>query len=53
MEKMCIIENAQFSYILYVDGQEIGFYGAANADYFENHYKQLGYKIEKTKTFKG
>jgi len=50
--KECIIENAQFSYILRVDGQEISFQNGISADYFEKHYKKLGYKIKKIKTYK-
>ena len=51
MAKKCIIENAQFSYILHVDNKDINFDGADNADYFEEHYKKLGYRIERIKTF--
>ena len=47
MKRKCIIENAQFSYILRVDNQKILFNGSDNADYFEEHYKKLGYEVER------
>lgn len=49
-QKKCIIENGQFSYILKVDGEVISFTGSYNADYFEGHYKDLGYEVERIKT---
>ena len=48
----CIIENAQFSYILRVDNQEISFNGGWNADYFEHLYKNLGYTVKRINTYK-
>jgi len=48
--KVCVIENAQFSYMLRVDGEGISFQGSRNADYFEKHYKCLGYEVIRTKT---
>jgi hypothetical protein len=47
MNKVCKIINSQFSYILEVDGYEIPFQGGYNAEYFEKHYSELGYKVEK------
>lgn len=52
MDKKCIIENAQFSYILRVDRKRIAFQGSENVDYFEKHYKALGYDVNFTKTYK-
>lgn len=45
MSKECIIENAQFSYILRVDEQEISFQSSNSVDYFIEHYKKLGYNV--------
>lgn len=45
--KICEIINDQFSWILKVDEQTIYFQGGYNADYFEKHYRDLGYKIVK------
>ena len=50
--KECIIENGQFNFILYVDGKEIMFDGYDNAEYFYNHYKELGYKMKKISTYR-
>lgn len=44
-KKLCRIINGQFSWILCVDGQEITFSLGSSADYFEQHYKQLGYTV--------
>ena len=44
--KTCKIINAQFSWILEVDNRSILFQGSSGADYFEKHYKKLGYNIE-------
>jgi uncharacterized protein YmfQ (DUF2313 family) len=52
MEKTCKIINGQFSWILEVDGQSIGFQGGLNADYFERHYRSLGYKVERINEYK-
>jgi metal-dependent hydrolase (beta-lactamase superfamily II) len=49
--KKCIIENSQLSYILKVDGQKILFNGGSSADYFEDHYRSLGYLIKRIKTY--
>ena len=51
-EKICILENAQFSWILKVDGVEIPFYYGSSADYFEEHYKSLGYTVKRIATHK-
>jgi len=45
MSKKCEIVNGQFSWFLRVDGQDISFQGGSNADYFEKHYKELGYEV--------
>jgi len=47
MDKICKIINGNHCYILEVDGQEIPFQLGYSADYFEQHYKELGYKIIK------
>lgn len=47
MDKICIIINERFSWFLVVDGESISFQGSQNADYFEKHYFELGYKIER------
>lgn len=41
----CIITNSQFSWILEVDKQTISFSNKSSAEYFEKHYKNLGYQI--------
>lgn len=46
MNKICKLVNDNFSYFLQVDGQNISFQGMGNAEYFEEHYKALGYTIE-------
>ena len=48
MNKKCIIHNGKFSYQLIVDNMEILFQYGSAADYFEKHYKDLGYKVERT-----
>jgi uncharacterized protein YmfQ (DUF2313 family) len=45
--KTCKLINGQFCWSLIVDDQNINFVGSANADYFEKHYSDLGYKIER------
>lgn len=45
---ICRIVNAKFSWMLYVDGREISFQGGENADYFEEHYRALGYEVIRT-----
>lgn len=44
---ICKITNGQFSYFLEVDGENFSFDGGSASDYFEKHYKELGYIIEK------
>ena len=43
--KECIITNGRFTYLMEVDGHKITFQGSYSADYFEQHYKDLGYKV--------
>jgi hypothetical protein len=43
--KTCLLINEQFSWVLQVDNFKIPFTGAACADYFEEHYKKLGYTV--------
>lgn len=43
--KVCCIINSKFCYVLKVDGLEIPFQGSHNVEYFEEHYKNLGYWI--------
>jgi hypothetical protein len=45
MNKICEIINDRFSWILKVDGHKVSFIGSDIADYFEEHYKLLGYQI--------
>lgn len=45
--RKCVITNGQFSYYLEVDDQIISFQGSYNADYFEKHYRELGYEVER------
>ena len=45
--KTCVIINGKFSWYLIVDGHEISFQGSENADYFEAHYSELGYKVSR------
>jgi len=45
VKKPCIIRNEQFSWVLYVDREVISFQGGLAADYFERHYKSLGYEV--------
>ena len=47
MNKLCKIINSQFTWILEVDGESISFNGGYNADYFEKHYKELGYEVKR------
>jgi len=46
-KKVCKLVNDRFCWVLKVDEQEIPFQGSSNAEYFEAHYKKLGYKIER------
>jgi len=46
MNKICKLVNDKFSWIMYVDEEEIAFDGHHNADYFAQHYSDLGYAIE-------
>lgn len=46
-EKECVIVNHVFSYILIVDGKEILFQSGDSADYFEKHYRELGYEVRR------
>jgi hypothetical protein len=43
--KECKIINSRFSWILIVDGHSISFQGSENADYFKQHYENLGYSV--------
>jgi len=43
--KECVITNEQFSWVLKVDNFKIPFVGFTCADYFEEHYKKLGYTV--------
>lgn len=45
-KKKCVIRNRPLSFILEVDNKQIGFSGSYNADYFKDHYRDLGYEIE-------
>lgn len=45
--KICEIINSRFCWFLRVDGESISFQGSYNADYFANHYANLGYKVER------
>jgi len=47
MNKICKIINGQFSWILEVDGYSISFNGGYAVDYFEKHYKALGYEVKR------
>lgn len=46
-KKVCKIRNGMFSWTLNVDGNDVPFMMYQSAEYFENHYTALGYKIEK------
>ena len=46
-KKKCIIRNASFIYSLIVDNITISFNGSSSADYFEKHFKNLGYEVER------
>ena len=50
--KECILENAQFSWVLHVDGLGIAFQGGYAANYFKEHYTKLGYFVKEIKTYK-
>lgn len=41
----CIIHNGKISYEMRVDDERILFTGGATADYFERHYKEIGYEV--------
>ncbi len=45
-KKVCKIIGTPFSYLLEIDGKCISFQGYSNAQYFETHYKSLGYEIQ-------
>jgi len=45
MNKVCVISNECFTYLLKVDGMKIAFQGIIALDYFERHYKELGYEV--------
>ena len=45
MNKTVILTNEEFSWTLRVDDHFISFQGAVNADYFEDHYRALGYDV--------
>lgn len=44
-KKKCTIENAQFSWVMHVDRMTIAFTGLSNAEYFRDHYGDLGYEV--------
>ncbi len=44
-KKVCYITNAPGSYLLEIDGRIIPFYGTGSADFFEQHFKDLGYTV--------
>lgn len=44
-KKICKITNDRFSWVLEVDNMTINFDNSHNAEYFERHYKSLGYTI--------
>jgi hypothetical protein len=44
---VCLIVNDRFSYRLVVDNMNVKFQGIDAVDYFEGHYRGLGYSIEK------
>lgn len=44
--KTCTIINGRFCWILQVDNVEIPFNGGHHAEYFQNLYSKLGYKVE-------
>jgi hypothetical protein len=46
-KKECVLVNGRFCWILKVDGQSIPFNQAASADYFEEHYRGLGYNVRR------
>lgn len=44
--KECTLFNGRFNWYLIVDNQKISFQGRHNAEYFAEHYKELGYDIK-------
>ena len=50
--KDCILINGEFSWVLKVDSKEINFKGLDNAEYFEKHYRDLGYNVRIQTVFK-
>lgn len=44
-ENKCIITNGEYSWLLEVDGKSIIFQGGFAADYFYEHYSELGYEM--------
>jgi len=46
MKKTCKIINDKFSWVLEVDNFTILFQGGRSADYFADHYKELGYDVQ-------
>jgi hypothetical protein len=49
---LCRLINSQFSWILEVDNHRVAFTGFDNADYFEEHYKSLGYEVVRESQYK-
>lgn len=49
--KKCVIENAQFAYIIYVNGKKVAsLIGGSSADYFGTFFKDLGYEVIRIRT---
>ena len=45
MTNKCIIHNGRFAYELIVDEMHINFQAETAANYFETHYRLIGYEV--------
>ena len=52
MDKICIISNEPFCYLLKVDGVEIPFQSSSSVEYLAKHYQELGYEIKLEDNYK-
>jgi hypothetical protein len=48
MGKKCVITNQPLTWVMEVDDIKVAFSGSDKADYFEAHYKSLGYEVVRT-----
>ncbi len=51
-KKICRMDNATLTWVMYVDNHVIIVNSGADAEYFTSHYEKLGYKIKLTESYK-